>query len=695
MDVNEYHQDLLTTVGAIADAEGDYVPSAFTRHAGALLAEGGEFDSFESLHFEGIGSRRRTLRVNGYDLEKADDSVSLVVSHFLGGPNIEIVPSNDAKSHMRALRNFLEEAVSGTFLLDREESTAEYQLAYDLRNRGGSVSRYRLHLLTDGRLSDRMREMPTEQLGTVPVDFHVWDIDRLHQLGMSQFDHEALSIDLLELTESGLPTLRVGGNDEFSTYLACVPGRLISSLYGRYGSRLLESNVRSYLSNRGKVNRGIKDTIIASPEKFLAYNNGLTATAAGVTLNSDGSKITTINDLQIVNGGQTTASLFFVEREKGTGILDDVFVQMKLVVVDPKVSENLVPNISRFANSQNAVSASDFFSNSPYHVRMQMLSRQTVTPANASSTVSTKWYYERTKGQYDNERNKLTPKDRGIFDKINPKSQRFDKPAIAKYIMAWEQNPHVVSMGAQKNFVAFAKHVSSAWDKDKTEEKSTFNEQYFKESVAKGLLFEQIRSGVAKADWYRDEPGYLANIVAYSVAKLAHMVATLARGRQMDFDRIWQHQSVPQPVLDAALQVARRVRHVLTDPRRPVLNVTEWAKREECWDKVRSLPIEMPSAFVASLIDPQAAQQRHRDARDAQKIDSGIMNQSRALQISTDEWRLLMEFALKERLVTPTDLGILKLVTKAPPALVSEKQAARLLALIGAANRRGFTAFEP
>lgn len=692
MDIKSYHENLLASVGSLADAEGEFTTTAFARHCAELLTEAGEFDDVVALDFEGTGTRRRRLKVNGYDLDNPDNSVALIVSIYNGSPDIDIVSSTDAKGALKALEYFLAEALDGSFFEGREESSPAYQLAYDLRNRAGNVSRYRLYLLTDGQLSNRLREFPSETLNDIPVDYQLWDVDRLHQLHESQNGREALEIDLREWQDAGLPALKVESTPEFATYLASVPGKVLAGLYGRYGSRLLESNVRSYLTNRGKVNKGIRETIYSAPQNFMAFNNGVTATATSVQTDGDKTTILTIEDLQIVNGGQTTASLFFVDKEaKDNNVLDDVFVPMKLVVVASDVANELVPSISRFANSQNAVSAADFFSNSPYHVRLEELSRRVLAPATAGATYNTKWYYERTRGQYENEKNKLPRAEAVRFDKLYPKHQKFDKPALAKFVMSWEQRPHVVSAGAQKNFVVFAELAAKAWDKDE----SSINETYFKDAIAKAILFSAVHAAVRNTDWYQQDRAYLANIVTYTVAKLANLVETQGRGRLMDFDAIWRAQGVPQNVLDLAVEIARAVRAALTSEHRPTQNVTEWAKKAACWDLVRTIPVRLPETFLAGLADPTAVAQRGRNAKETQKIDNGINQQKRVLEIPKEHWLELRDFSMGHRVGSLTDLSILDLVTGRKSGLPTERQCARLLSLVSSANAKGFKTFSP
>lgn len=690
MDAQNYYENLTAAVGSLADAEGQFSSSAFTQYCTELLTEAGEFDDVFTLDFEGTGEHQRKLKINGYDLQNPDNSIALIATVHSGAPKLQSVSATEAKNTLKALQFFLSEALDGSFLKDREESSPAYQLAHDLRYRGTNVSRFRLYLITDGRLSERLHELPTASIRGIPVDFHLWDIERFLQLHVSQTGRESLRIDLAQWSQNGLPALRIESTKNFATYLASVPGNLLSSLYGKFGSRLLESNVRSYLTNRGKVNRGIRQTIYSAPENFMAFNNGVTATATSVETDEKGAAILTIDDLQIVNGGQTTASLFFVEKEsKDKSVLEEVHVPMKLVVVEPETASDLVPNISRFANSQNAVSAADFFSNSPYHVRIEELSRRVLAPAIAGATYNTKWYYERTRGQYENEKNQHSKADAKRFEKLYPKNQKFDKPALAKYIMSWEQQPHTVSAGAQKNFIAFAELAAKAWEKDE----ASINEAYFKDSVAKAILFSSMRTAISKAGWY--ERAYLANITTYTIAKIAHIVTTQGRGRLMNFDLIWSAQAVPQPALDVGLTIAEQVQTVLTDSHRLVQNVTEWAKKPECWERVQSIPISLDPDFLAMLADPSSKARKQLIAKETQKLDNGINQQRRILEISTEHWVELREFAIGNRVGSPTDLSILDLVTGRKNGFPSEKQSARLLNLVAAANAKGFHTFSP
>lgn len=688
----DFYSEFQSQIGTKAAVEGGFQVETFTSVASEHLAEAGEMEDLQVAYFEGTGNRNQNLRVDGYDLSNNDESVALVVSDYFETAAPRTVRQSEVTAALKSLSNFLNEALSGTFRQGREESSPAYQLAYDLELRGNNASKYKLFYFTNGVLGERIKAPETSELLGVPVEFHVWDIHRFEALAASQLGREELTIDLATWVTGGIEALEVRGGVNSSTYLAALPGQLLADLYETHGSRLLESNVRSYLSNRGKINKGIRGTIYREPENFLAFNNGITATATHVELSDDGRRIRTITDLQIVNGGQTTASLFYVAKDKSkVANWDLVHVPMKLVVVDSDSASRLVPDISRYANSQNAVSTSDFFSNSPFHVRVEEISRKTLTPAVAGQLYQTKWFYERTKGQYFTEKNRLSKSESLRFDKSYPRFQVLTKTDLARYEMSWLQRPHVVSSGAQKNFGVYASIVSESWGKKGGPD--SINEEYFKDIVARSILFNAIRRAVQSADWY--ESGYLANIVTYTVAKLAHAVQTNSSLGDMNFADIWGKQAVDPRVLELALQIAVGVKGVLTSPTREVQNVTEWAKKESCWAQVREIPVQFTAGLAAWMVDPYVARERKTAAIQAEKLTGTLRGLTRLYEIPQESWRALEVFALEQRLGAPADFAILKRMVEGGGRVPSDLQAARLLKFVGTANSYGFSDFEP
>jgi len=686
MDIEDFYKDLMNTVDTRAEVENDYRSAAFLAEVSDRLAEAEEVEQLSVLHFVGTGERKRAVAANGFDLTDQDGSVALAVSIFADFDAPQTLSTTDARKAFVSLDNYLDEAVRGVFQEGREESGPEYQLAEDLRMRGRNVTRYRMYLITNMEMSGRAKAFGSSERDGIRVDYHIWDLRRLLQVHESSQGRQELEIDLTEWLPRGLEALRTADTaSDVKTYLTAIPARMLADLYGRYGSRLLEGNVRSYLSTAGKVNKGIRSTMLSEPERFLAYNNGITATATDMQWTSDGRAIKTIRDLQIVNGGQTTATLFYVRRDnKDIPHFEDVFVQAKLVVVQSDQAVEMVPRISRYANSQNKVSEADFFSNSPFHRRLEDLSRRILAPAQPGVNFQTKWFYERTRGQYANEQRKLSVADAKKFAALFPRAQVITKTDAAKYEVSWAKKPHLVSAGAQRNFLAFADQVATQWETSE----ANFNEVYFKHLVAKAVLYHRIRALVAKAPWYQS--GYLANIVTYTMSKLAVIVETGAPGQSFDFDSIWARQAVPSAIGETSLAVAEKVFELLTDERRPIVNVTEWAKREACWDGVRKAHIDVPEAFLATLVSRDRVAQRRADAVAVQKIDSGILAQAKVLQMGAPAWESVRQFVIARRLATPTHIGILDVATGRKRGIPSEKQSSVLLGILKTAEQNGF-----
>ena len=683
MDSQHFYDEIMNNVRARAEVESDFTESAFLSEVTERLVEAEVVSSLTPVHFTGSGLRNRRLAVSAYEFDDTDDSVALAVIDFLEGDSLSTVAESEAKRQFTAVERFVEEAINGVFQDGREESTEEYQLAEDLRRRRQGITRYRIYLLTNKALSGRAKDFPTGALNGTPVDYHVWDVERFRRVFESSLGREDLTIDLTEWLPNGVPALHAASTGgETSTYLFVLPARLVADLYGRYGSRLLEGNVRSYLSNRGKVNRGIRESILTKPDRFLAYNNGITATATA--LEFAGSAITAVTNLQIVNGGQTTASLFYTHRDhKNAEQFREAYIQAKLVVVSPELAQELVPNISRFANSQNKVSEADFFSNSPFHTRLEELSRRILTPPRPGVTYQSKWFYERVRGQYANERTRIGLTEEKKFLATFPKSQVITKTDAAKYVVSWARKPHLVSAGAQKNFVAFAEEASQLWESSN----ESINETYFKHLVAKAILYQSLRTEIARQPWYQS--GYLANIVTYTISKLADVIADSGKG-EFDFDAVWQSQALSDSTLELCLEIAYDVLEVLVSDSRPVANVTEWAKREQCWKTVQSMDVDLPTDVVDELVSVSEVRSNKRAAKTQQRVDDGIQIQAAALAVTRDEWLAIQRFAEQRRLLSPTDAGILAVVTRSNPGIPSEKQAARLMELRQRVSSNGY-----
>jgi AIPR protein len=435
------------------------------------------------------------------------------------------------------------------------------------------------------------------------------------------------------------------------------------------------------------VNKGIRNTILQRPDMFFAFNNGIACTASSVEVANQetGLRILKASDLQIVNGGQTTASLASA-LSNDRASLKSVFVQMKLSVVAPEQAGEVIPEISRCANSQNKVSEADFFSNHEFHRRIEQISRRLWAPAAGGAQYETHWFYERARGQYLNEQSRLTPAERKRYVLLNPRHQVITKTDLAKFENAWKQLPHIVSQGAQKNFLAFSTSASEDW----TRNSDQFNDDYFKRLVGKALLFHATEKLVEKQPWYQG--GYRANIVAYSVSKLSQMVEEQLDTQVLDFRQLWGQQVVPAALLSIVAQIAKAMFDVIVTPEAGLQNVTEWCKKEICWKRAKAIEIDinLNRKLGPLLIDKEDDSYTQRTSKDEQRLENGIENQRFVLDLGASYWSKARKWAAQQAITTPDEDGILAVAAAIPRKIPTEKQSWRLLQIKEKLELEGF-----
>jgi len=677
MDLTEFRENFLNETLVYASSDRNFRHSSFVNVALEYLQDAGEVADFQECYFRGRGSGpgRPALALDGYAFDEADASLRVFVAEPSFTTSAETLTRTEASSLVGRLRAFLVEAITGK--LDLEVSTPESAFVQLLRERLPEVSRIRAYLLSDSLLSSRAGDWPETDIAGHPVEFHIWDAGRFHRLHESRTGRDDLSIDLSTLVPGGLPCIKAGtDSDDYAAYLCVVPGHALAAMYEEYGSRLLEGNVRSFLTVKGRVNKGIRNTILHEASSFFAYNNGIAATASDIQLaqGDDGLRLISATDLQIVNGGQTTASISSARRIDHAS-LDHVYVPMKLSVISPERSGEMIPLISRYANSQNKVSDADFFSNHDYHRRLQEISRRIWAPARPGSQHETHWFYERARGSYMNEMAVKSPAIRRRFEEMNPRNQLITKTDLAKSENAWEQRPHIVSRGAQKNFMDFADRITQEWDKDS----DRFNEHYFRSVVSRVIVFRRAESIVSDQPWYMG--GYRANVVAYTLAKFSHLIEQSAKGRRLDGEAVWQRQATSAAIDDQLATVAQAMNEVITNPQRGVQNVTEWAKHPDCWELARAAHVELLPAMAAELCTAEQVATEAKEAHAQQEMDSGISAQANVVALGVDYWKKAWLWAQQQRLISPQEDSLMRKAAGFGGGLPTDWQSAKLLAL--------------
>ena len=636
---------------------------AFVSEVAERLEEDPVFGEFKMVEWSGTGQRNRTLRIHGYtEFDESDGSIGLVIGKWDDITQPATLNSSSAVELSGWLEHFVRESIENNLFERIYASNNAYELSYQLYNDRKKISRIRLHILTNLSLSSRFKEELQGEVAGIPFERHIWDLPRLMALYQSSRERELVEIDLSDFGHAGIPCIEATGDSSCKSYLCVIKGDLLADLFDRYGSRLLEGNVRSFLGMRGGVNKGIRRTIQDQPHLFFAYNNGIAATASDLSIeNMHGQPmITRITDLQIVNGGQTTASILNA-RKKDRLSLEDVSVQMKLTKVGQTEAHDLVPRIAEYANTQNKVNIADFFANHPFHRKMEEISRRLLTPARAGVRIQSKWFYERSRGQYQNERLYLTDAQRNAFDSEYPPNQLVNKTDLAKFDNTWQGKPQWVSLGAQKNFMKFASKFEGDKDQGQSEYweiiSPQYGESYFKNMMAVAILWKTMERIVdeARGDWY--EGGYRANIVTYTIAKLVQLARS--KGRAIDLSRIWATQDVGQELFDILSRMARKVQNILVNPPEGEKNVGEWCKKDQCWKAVMDLDVELPGLDEITISEDESRAQKS-EGKKLGIMDDGITLQKTVVELSSSGyWDALHRWNQNRQLFTPHEQSLL------------------------------------
>ena len=521
---------------------------------------------------------------NAWYVDEDEGRLSLFVTDFRDSDKLETIGKQDVETAVNRASRMYKYAQKKKYE-DLEVSTCEYTMIRTIKEALAVITQIRVYFLTDGQLKNTGDTQTT--LNDLPVYFSYWDIQRLYRLVSSGREYESIEIDFEQKFGQRVTCLSMPSNtDEYQGYLSIIPGDMLASLYDEYGSRLMELNVRSFLQQRGKVNKGIRETILKQPHRFLAYNNGISATAEEIvterTAEGDLS-IKKIKGLQIVNGGQTVASIHRAKKIERCEHLEQLAVQAKITVVKASLLEELVPKISRFSNTQNTVNEADFASNDPFHIVIEQLANTTWAPGE-----QTRWFYERARGQYEVARNRIAGNSvakRRKFDVQTPKNQKFAKVDLAKFYNCWEQKPEIVGRGSQKNFIHFMTHIAKDHPGFKPDE------DFYKQLIAKAITYKEAERIARKHKF----SSYRANAVAYTVA----LVAFKTVGR-LNLKAIWDMQDIPNAlyrVLDDWMPLVWDTIVTSAGTR----NVTEWAKKTECWNEIQLLDVVIPKDLEGEL----------------------------------------------------------------------------------------------
>lgn len=524
------------------------------------------------------------LRLSGYAVSDEADQLDLFVSLYDGVDDVNPIPDSQTKTAAEQCLRFLAKCAQGRLASSMDQSNDAYALALTIQGCYANLDQIRVYVLTDRQA--KAKNFKSRDVNGKTVKLEVMDIERLHRHWSEGKPRDELVVNFEEVAGSPLPCVYIPGDmAEYDYALTVIPGEAMRFVYEKYGARLLEANVRSFLSMTGKVNRGIRDTLKEDPQRFMAYNNGIVIVADELSLGrteDGGPGILWLKGMQIVNGGQTTASIYFTKKKSPEIDLKRVRIPAKVIVLkseDPVEEEALISDISKFANSQNSVRQSDLSANKPFHVEVEKLAMSTYCPDGVG-----RWFYERAAGSYKTmlAREGTTPARLRNLKQSIPPARKITKTDLAKFLNAWDQLPDSVSFGAQKNFERFMNRIGG--DEDDGPHASVPDVSEFKGMMAKAILFKATQKLVRPMF-----PAFQANVATYTISLLANRL-----GNRLDLEKIWLRQDISPRLKEQIQTWAVEVNKVLHETSEGRM-ISEWAKKPECWTAVRKATYSAPA----------------------------------------------------------------------------------------------------
>lgn len=664
MDLNDYLIRFTEDIRDSSVRDGETPKDTFLKKIVTSLEEINVIADPTFLSFYKKGINGRIMAFDLFSFEKADNSITFLINDYVDDEEPGSISLSDINTLFNKMLNFIEESYTGNAIKYIDPSSDVYKFSKQLKERleidflklqnDESIDKIKLIIITNKKVSKRVKGLAEETFLDRAVEKNVWDIERIYEMEKTSQTHEPVYIDVRKYTNGkGLPYLKADFEKvkDYESFLSIVPGKFLSDIYYEFGANLLEGNVRSFLGVKGKYNKGIQRTIREEPDKFFIYNNGIACTALEVTFSDDGREIVAIKDLQIINGGQTTASLStsFKKRESN---LDDIFVPMKLTIIKNTDSVELVSNIARYANSQNKVTDADFFSSHPFHSELEKISKRVHAPGSLHTTI---WYYERARGMYQQEQFKLKSKTEiDSFLKKFPKNQVIKKEQLSKYIFSAQLfRPDIVSRGAQFATKEFANYIDQVFEKDR----SSINDYYFKKIVVYAIIFRDVDSLISKASWYQTG-GYKLNLVPYTISKI---ISSIPSNKEIDIEKIWKNQMIYPSFARQVNVVAPQIDRFIKDSGGMI--VTEYAKKQSTWEKLKEIKISLLDEFIDDLFDKSLsiATEKTEKKKEVEKKEISIENEIVRLAFTEEcnYWSRLLQEGKRRKLISQEEDDII------------------------------------
>ena len=662
--------NLIAEVEVQAEVMGWTYHEAFFEKMSEILTENGDIKFPTFVEYQSQDSSGRVMRADGYHFDEDDEDVkktrkeqlvelTIIISDFTyeaKGQDVNVIDTLNTQELERKfsqVKRFIQACSTSEILEGMELSSPDAKLIGLITKNFRKIDRINIHYVTTLSFSGRLKEFEQDSVEHIKLNKQLFDINRYHNLLTSQTGGEPTEILFDDFGYPSLIALKTNKGSSAESLLLAIPGQLLFGIYEQFGARLLEQNVRTFLSARGRVNKMMIATLKDRPSMFFSYNNGLTATASAIIGGEQTENTVAIKglrNLQVVNGGQTTAAIHYSKFKNGND-LSEVFVQMKLSIIEPEKLDEVVPKIAEYANSQNKVNAADFFANHPFHRRFEELAKRFKTPKmeNTISNSGTFWFYERARGGYTNELTKLKLKSqKDTFTASYPKHQLVKKEDLAKALMSFLGYPDVVSKGGQAAFLKHADIVGMPDDFKKKE--NAINETFFNESIAKIIIFRELEKLISKSDWY-EGGGSRACTITYSLSWLAQYLK--AKDKFLDLQVVWRQQKLTKELEMLFEWLTPRIYQALKDSTPDNLSaVPQWAKRKGCWEIIKRFECNIDDTLLENVtISKELRDWDKPDKPKAQREYNEAQRFVAMARLKPEDWKTIFLFLNKHNIM--------------------------------------------
>lgn len=663
MDLYEFREEFLNEIKSEAYIAHRYPIEVFIDKATDILRNDYSILTDLSQYYVdqirtfGDGEKFKSMHIDGAGIDYVSNTINLLYADY-SEKSLESVTNTTLQSKAKYLLGFVENCLKGHFK-NAEMSDPPVQLAHDIVSSINNIYKIHLFFITTNKLSEAIKSLKMDDVvinaRTFKVELDTLDIDGIFKTKSANFKKSDIVINCKDYGIKGIPCIKADiETDQYESYLAIVPGNFLSEIYKQHSSRLLETNVRSFLKFNGSINKGIRGTILNDKSKFFTYNNGISTTAKNVTVEKDEDKgyiITSFTNFQIVNGGQTTATLAATSIQKRAD-LSGIYVQMKLTILKENDAE-LIRNIVQYANSQNKVKTADLNSSHPFYVRMEQFSGNTYAPKSSGTMIPTLWFFERTRGQYEQKMMQMTQKQKNDYKKANPKNQKFTLADLAKYLNADACLPYFVSWGGEVNSAHFHNAMKVQWDKDNT----IYNGEFYKKLIAKKILFKYIEDLISEQEWYIERRAYRPQLVAYTFSKLVYEAKSLKK--LLNYRKIWNLQKVPATLYSDISKIAKLVFDTIYDENRSTTNIETYCKKTECWEIVRKKQVTISSEALKEMISQSDEKTIENEAKQEQKMVNGLNTEISIFTKGSQYWQGLKQRGQNQGVITYADVKAL------------------------------------